>query len=201
MENNQLYMNLLDEVRSAYCDHHEMMEFKQFPDDIVRQSISPHHCPCADVLYNETGLTSKMYPKLQDAIVAAGPAACWRETYKDTDIGSYFMDNFGCYCIIGECGPFSSESIRLYIVYMPPNLYYPWHNHPAEEIYWVLSGSAIFKRENSPDQVLCAGDTSYHRSNQPHAMHTTEMPVLCLVAWRNEFQTPPILTKDNTSLT
>jgi|TARA_B110000259_G_C13827383_1_gene327201 quercetin dioxygenase-like cupin family protein len=80
------------------------------------------------------------------------------------------------------------------MVYMPPRLYYPYHNHPAEEIYMVVSGSAVFKRMGLPDETLAEGDTSFHEGNQPHAMETLAEPVLCLVAWRNQFQNPPIRT-------
>ncbi|MFK7838529.1 MAG: dimethylsulfonioproprionate lyase family protein [Sulfitobacter sp.] len=138
---------------------------------------------------------SQKYAPLQDAIRAASGAVHWRETYKDTDIGRDFIDRFACYCIIGENAPYWSEAIRLFMVYMPPRLYYPWHHHPAEEIYMVVSGNAVFSRKGYPDETLFDGDTSFHASNQPHAMETLDDPVLCLVAWRDDFETPPVLTK------
>jgi hypothetical protein len=116
------------------------------------------------------------------------------ETYKDTDIGDDFMDQFACYCIIGENAPFMSAAIRLFMVYMPPHFYYPWHHHPAEEMYLVVSGNGVFKRKGCPDERLTEGETSFHQSNQPHAMETLDDPVLCLVAWRDDFETPPVLT-------
>ncbi len=59
----------------------------------------------------------------------------------------------------------------------------------------VVSGSAVFMRDGLPDERLGEGDTSFHKSNQPHAMETHDAPVLCLVAWRDEFETPPVLTR------
>lgn len=172
-----------------------MMAFTPFPNDIERQAVSPFHCNCSDVFCNDTQLVSNNYAMLQDALRDARDAVHWRETYKNTDIGDEFMDQFGCYCIIGENAPFMSNRIRLFMVYMPSGLYYPWHNHPAEEIYMVVSGRAVFKRKGCPDRTLCEGETSFHPSNQPHAMETLKEPVLCLVAWRDSFQTPPVLTK------
>jgi quercetin dioxygenase-like cupin family protein len=87
-----------------------------------------------------------------------------------------------------------SAAIRLFMVYMPPHFYYPWHHHPAEEMYMVVSGNGVFKRKDCPDERLTEGDTSFHHSNQPHAMETLDDPVLCLVAWRDDFETPPVLT-------
>lgn len=198
MSDETLYASLLNEARTAYVAHPDMLRFARFPDDVRRQPIEPYHCACADYLHSETGLTSPRYKALQDAIIAAGPAAIWRETYKGTDIDPDFMTRFACYCIIGEGGPFHSERLRLYIVFMPSHLNYPWHHHPAEEIYMVVSGSAVFKAKGQRDKILYAGDTAIHESNQPHAMETGDGPVLCLVAWRDQFGTPPVWseTKD-----
>ncbi|MEN8949323.1 dimethylsulfonioproprionate lyase family protein [Planktotalea arctica] len=139
-------------------------------------------------------MVSQKYPALQDALRAASDAVHWRQTYKDTDIGDDFMGQFACYCIIGENAPFMSAAIRLFMVYMPPHFYYPWHHHPAEEMYVVVSGTGVFKRKDCPDERLTEGEISFHQSNQPHAMETLDDPVLCLVAWRDDFETQPVLT-------
>lgn len=195
MAQDHLFQTLLRATKDAYSGNADMVAFTPFPDDIERQTVTPSHCNCSDVFRDDTKLVSKKYAALQDAIRTACEAVHWRETYKNTDIGDKFMDQFGCYCIIGENAPFSSNAIRLFMVYMPSHLYYPWHNHPAEEIYMVVSGSAVFRRENCPDEILLEGDTSFHASNQPHAMETMEELVLCLVAWRDDFEIPPVLTK------
>mgnify|MGYP006081975217 CR=1 FL=1 len=194
MKHDDLYYTLLRTTQAVYTASSEMMAFRRFPHDIKRQTVTPYHCSCSDIFRDNTSLSSNTYTELQDAIRAAGQVAHWRATYKNTDIGDNFMNQFGCYCIIGENGPFSSDAIRLYMVYMPPHLYYPWHNHPAEEIYMLVSGSAVFKRMGLPDKTLAEGDTSFHEGNQPHAMETLAEPVLCLAAWRNQFQNPPIWT-------
>jgi quercetin dioxygenase-like cupin family protein len=194
MDDAQTYQHLLDQMRTVYTAHPETSAFASFPQDVVRQTVTPFHAPCAEVFAQDTTLTSTDYPMLQNAIVAAGPIAQWRETYKGTDIGDTFMRQFGCYCIIGEGGPYQSQSFRAYMVYMPPGLFYPRHHHPAEEMYFVVSGSAKFQREGSADEVLIEGQTAFHASNQPHAMETLNEAVLCLVFWRNRFETPPVLT-------
>ena len=54
---------------------------------------------------------------------------------------------------------------------------------------------AAFHREGDPTEVLRPGGTSFHASNQPHAMETTDSPVMCYVTWRNHLDTPPVLTE------
>lgn len=194
MNQDAIFQTLLRTMQSAYSTNTEMMGFAPFPNDIIRQDVIPYHCNCSAYFQGDIRLISKNYPELQNAISTASKLVHWRETYKGSDIGNYFMDRFGCYCILGENAPFSSDVLRLFMVYMPSGLYYPWHHHPAEEMYMVVSGGAIFKQSDCPDKLLSEGEVAFHASNQPHAMETTEDPVLCLVAWRDNFQTPPVLT-------
>jgi quercetin dioxygenase-like cupin family protein len=194
MNQDAIFQTLLRTMQSAYSTNTEMMGFAPFPNDIIRQDVIPYHCNCSAYFQSDIRLISKNYSELQNAISTASKLVHWRETYKGSDIGNYFMDRFGCYCILGENPPFSSDVLRLFMVYMPSGLYYPWHHHPAEEMYMVVSGGAIFKQSDCPDKLLSEGEVAFHASNQPHAMETTEDPVLCLVAWRDNFQTPPVLT-------
>lgn len=195
MSPDEHYEHLLHTARAAYGDHEDLMAFAPFPDDVKRQPITPYPLPCGETLQRETDLISRTYQALHKAIVAVGPLARWRETYTNTDIGDHFLDRFGCYTIIGDGGPYTSGKLWLWTVYMPADLYYPWHHHPGEEIYLVVAGSAVFKRKGLADETLSEGNALFHGSNQPHAMQTLADPVLCLVAWRDGFDTKPVLTK------
>mgnify|MGYP000686202601 FL=1 len=164
------------------------------PADIKKQEFDPFHIPASDLMQNETGLITDDYAELRDAFITASPYAHWRQTYKGTIIGEKFLNEFGCYGLIGPESPFQSEKIRAWVVYMPRNFYYPWHHHPAEEMYLCLAGEAVFRRENYPDIRLGSGGIMEHSANQPHSMETLEHPIMAYVVWRNEFGTKPVLT-------
>ena len=83
------------------------------------------------------------------------------------------------------------------MVYMPAGLYYPWHQHPAEELYLCLAGEAVFKKDLEEDKVLRKGEITIHGSNQPHATQMHDHPGLCYDIWSNELTTPPVLTFGN----
>lgn len=187
---------LLDAAREAHCASPALHDFCAFPNDIRPQPVTSFHIDAATLMGNESGLFTDHYAELRDAFVACGPTAQWRETYKGTEIAQDFMDRFGCYCLIGDGGPFASDKMAAWVVYMPPKLYYPWHHHPAEEMYLTLAGEAQFMRHGCAPEVLGAGQTSTHESNQPHAMETFAHPVIAYVVWRNGFETPPVLTRD-----
>jgi quercetin dioxygenase-like cupin family protein len=188
------FETLLDQARAAHHSEPALARFCPFPDDIRAQPVDPYHIPAADLVMQDTGLFSPSLAAFRDAFVAASPQAHWRETYKDTNIGQHFMDRFGCYCLIGGGGPFTSAQMASWVVYMPAGLHYTWHNHPSEELYLVLAGEAEFMREGEPSETLGPGDTSFHASNQPHAMTTHDHPVMAYVMWRNNLETPPVLT-------
>ena len=191
----EIWDEILIGLAQAHGSLPSLTDFAGFPTDVTAQDVAAFHIPASDLMSAETGLGAGQFPDLVSALMEAAPLAQWRETYKDTDIGQDFMDRFGCYCLIGDGGAFSSAQLWAWVVYMPPHLHYPWHHHPGEEIYLVLAGEADFHREGEASENLCAGDTSYHASNQPHAMTTTDHPVMALVMWRNGFETAPVLTQ------
>lgn len=188
------FENLLDEVRKVHAEHPVLRGFCPFPDDLTGREVVPHHVPAADLLAEDKGLSTIDLAPLRDAFIAAGPVAHWRETYRETSIGDDFLSRFGCYCLIGEGGAWVSKQMASYVVYMPAGLDYTWHHHPAEELYLVLAGQAEFMRQGEAMEILGPGETSQHHSNQPHAMRTSNHPVMAYVVWRNHFGVPPVLT-------
>ena len=188
------FQALLHAAKTAHDTHAQLKDFVAFPTDLQPSPYQAYHIPAADLLERDPDMLGAPDP-LARAFVNAGPDAQWRETYKDTDIGADFMDRFACYCLIGAGGPWISQQMSGYVVYMPPNLHYPWHHHPAEEMYLVLAGQARFMREGSDPEILHPGDTSFHASNQPHAMETGDHSVMAYVTWRNNLGTPPVLTE------
>ena len=186
---------LLEQARAAHRDTADIARFCPFPTDLRSSSFTAFHIKSADLMAADPVMNAPDAHPLARAFIAAGPQAQWRETYKNTMIGDDFMDRFACYCLIGQGGPWISDQMAGFVVYMPPGLHYTWHHHPAEELYYVLAGQAEFLREGADSKVLHTGDSSFHASNQPHAMETHDHPVMAYVIWRNHLGTPPVLTE------
>ncbi len=196
----KVWDHLLATARATHEAHPALQAFCPFPDDLRPQDVAPFEVSAAAVMAAETGLYDGCNDALRDAFLAAGGQALWHETYKGTDIGQDFMDRFGCFCLIGEGGAFHSDRMRAWMVYMPPHLHYRWHHHPAEEMYLTVAGDALFMRAGCEPEILYAGDTSTHASNQPHAMETGAHPIMAYVIWRNGFDMPPMLTDSLSAL-
>lgn len=194
MDKIDLFDALLSATRRAYLEHPEATGFAPFPADITPQAVDSVARPAKELLRQDAGTDVDALASLRQAVVAAADVVTWLDHYQDSDLGPGFHDRFGCFPIIGDSGPFISDSLRAWVVYMAPNLYYPWHEHVAEELYLVISGSAVFRKAGSADVTLRAGDTVFHGHNQPHATETGDEPVLCLVLWRDDFAHAPVLS-------
>lgn len=189
-----VWNRLLAEVRALHEADATLTAFCPFPQDVIPQEVTYFHIPPQDLMERETGFKDPETP-LRRAFIDAAPLAKWRETYKGTDIGDDFMNRFACYCLIGDGGAFHSDQMAAWVVYMPPYLHYPWHHHPAEEMYRVIGGEGRFMRQGLADEWLTPGDACEHASNQPHALETEGSPIMAYVIWRNGFETPPVLTR------
>lgn len=193
------WKNLLEIARAAHESQPDLQGFCPFPDDLKRQDIQQCQIPATCLMETDTDLSSDgAYCGFRDGFIACSPLAGWRQTYKDTNIGEDFLNRFGCYELIGHEGVFHSSQMRSFVVYAPAGLHYPWHHHPAEELYLVLAGEAEFLLHGSDSKTLRPGDTAYHASNRPHAMTTRDHPVMAYVMWRGNLTDPPVLTPSET---
>lgn len=183
---------LLESAQKAHGANPTLFKFCHFPNDLRSIEVTPRHIPAADLLLQERGFDLNAPHSLREASIAASSDARWRETYWETDIAQDFKDRFGCYCMIGEGGGWLSDQMSAYVVYMPAGLYYPWHQHPAEELYYIIGGEVEFMNEGLPTQTLRTGQSSFHAANKPHAMQTKEHPVMAYVLWRTALQTTPV---------
>ncbi|MDG1739153.1 MAG: dimethylsulfonioproprionate lyase family protein [Paracoccaceae bacterium] len=188
------FENLLNEAQKLHDANAVLQEFGALPVDPKRQVVEPFYIPAAKLMEADTDLFSDDFSSIRDAIIAASPDALWRETYKGTRIAELFRERFGCYCLIGKGGPYVAEDMAIYIVYMPEGLYYPFHHHPAEELYFILAGEAEFMMKDKPSKVLGPGDHVYHPSMHPHATQTHDHPFLALVLFKGEIGMTPVLT-------
>lgn len=188
---------ILNDIRNMHDANAQLRTFCPFPDDVTPQPVTARHMGAKDYFAREKGLFGDAYRNIANLLHDLGAKAYWRDTYAGTQVSERFMDQFGCYSLIGKNGFFHSDKMNAWMVYMPAELYYPWHQHPAEEMYLCLAGEAVFKKQGSEDVTLRQGGIALHQSNQPHALETREHPVLCYVVWRNALTTPPVLTYEN----
>jgi hypothetical protein len=118
------------------------------------------------------------------ALCALAPQLAWRQTYTEQDIGRAFLDNYGWCAILSREGPLVSERIACGFLLLGPEVHYPRHRHPAEELYLALSGTAAWQQGDGAWARRTPGALLHHAGNEPHAMRTAASPLLALYLWR-----------------
>lgn len=189
-----LFEETLAQVKKLHETNETIQNFSTFPSQFDWANLTAFPISGAKLMRHDKSLETDQNADLRDAFIAPWEYANWRETYRDTDIGEDFMSRFACYELFGHEGHFHTEQMRGFLVYSDANLYYPWHHHPAEELYYIIAGEASFATEGNEPKLLKPGDTVFHESNQPHNMQTHEGGVLAYVIWRNGFDIAPVLT-------
>lgn len=183
-------------ARALHAREPDLRGFCDFPDAFNSAEVTPYPIPAAERFVADEKLQAPApYAAFTQALRDLTPLMKWRETYRGTPLFEEFDQRFACYELLGPDGPHNCQGMRGFMVYMEADLWYPFHHHPSEEMYFILAGEAAFRMGDDPPRTLRAGDTVYHPSNVPHATQTYDHPLLVWVLWRGpDFETPPVLT-------
>jgi len=114
---------ILDEIRNMHEANEQLSAFCQFPDDVIPQCVTPRHMGAKDLFSREKGLFGDAYINTIKMLQELGTKAYWRDTYAGTQVSDRFMDQFGCYSLIGKNGFFHSTKMNAWMVYLPARLY------------------------------------------------------------------------------
>jgi len=85
--------------------------------------------------------------------------------------------------IVGPEGLIKDDSFRMGVYFQAPDVFYSSHWHNAEEVYFVLSGTALWQKDKGRFAEMNPQTLIHHRPSQPHAMRTQNEPLLALWAW------------------
>jgi hypothetical protein len=126
----------------------------------------------------------RLSAELCTALAAAASALAWHQTYTADEIGQGFLDRYGWCEPAGGRGVLESDRIACGFLLLGPETLYPAHRHEAEERYLPLSGSASWQQGDRPWERQPPGTLIQHASLEPHAMRTSNEPLLALYLWR-----------------
>ena len=174
-----LFTHLLAETRAVHDATPPLREFADWPDDLVFERPLPREIPALPTIKAMAGKGA-----LYAALAAVCPHASWVQTYSEAEVGRHFLDHYGHIELFGPAGIFRTQACRAFIGYWGPGLFYPMHDHEAEEIYLVLTGRCLFEAEGDAPADLGPGGVKFHRSGQSHAMTMGDEGMLALCLWR-----------------
>lgn len=89
---------------------------------------------------------------------------------------------------LGPEGPVLAPDLRCGLFYLRPGVYYPLHDHDADETYVILAGRAIWTA-GSDTRLREAGEMIHHPSLTPHAFRTGTEGILAFWRWSGDINT------------
>ena len=145
---------------------------------------------------------SKNVSPIVDLLIDMQNDLRWRQNpnYNDNLLGKGYMDNYCHSQLVGQEAFYQHPDILLGFYLQGDGLYYPDHNHPAQEVYTVLSGRAKWRQSSEVSggvwQEKQSGDFIFHDSLEYHAMHTDieREPLIALYAWYGDINTDAALS-------
>ncbi len=151
--------------------------------------VAPHYLPAADTLTQALPLAAAGTRTLASLFEKEKASLKWEQDFAKVDAvtDAAMRAGYSSVEIIGECGPFVSSQVRAGIGVWGPNIDYPPHRHPAEEVYVVLAGSAEFllrEGHGAPWAKRTAGDVVYVPSMTNHGIRTRRDPVAVFYMWQ-----------------
>jgi quercetin dioxygenase-like cupin family protein len=117
---------------------------------------------------------------LADALAVIAPQLNWKVRPGAEAHGKAFLKGHANATIVGSEGLEIRKDVWIGVSLLAPDICYPDHRHPPEEIYVVLSGGQ-WRQESDPWHEPGIGGLVYNPPNIVHAMRSTERPLLA--AW------------------
>ena len=182
----QRFDRLLACCRDLYEASPNLREFASWPSNLQFAAPDVMSVPAVDLVKSWDN-QGPVHLALQDV----ADIAVWQRSYTENQVGQQFLDSYGFIELFGPTGHYLSTEIRSFIGYWGGGLEYDWHQHEAEEIYFVVSGGALFRSEGDADRYMGPGETRRHSSFQPHAISMTDGPLLAFVMWRGAGMADP----------
>ena len=174
-----LFRRLLAATRDVYEASPALRDFAAWPTDLAYETPDPAAIPVLPQIRALAGDGA-----LQAALADVADHAAWIQTYSEAEVGRHFLDNYGYIELFGPSGIFTSSQCRAFIGYWGQGLYYPMHDHEAEEAYLVLGGRCRFEAAGAATADLGVGGVRIHTSYQKHAMEMRDASMLALCLWR-----------------
>tara|TARA_B100000787_G_C16155049_1_gene278470 strand:+ start:486 stop:1070 length:585 start_codon:yes stop_codon:yes gene_type:complete len=87
---------------------------------------------------------------------------------------------------IGPDGIFENPNVRIGLLLQSPEIHYPRHWHIAEELYYIISGTANWAADDEKEKLCQPGNFVHHMSGQTHNITTCSEPLLALWGWTGD---------------
>ncbi|NWL77118.1 hypothetical protein DM872_09660 [Pseudomonas taiwanensis] len=111
-----------------------------------------------------------------------------------------FGNNYGYGVICGpDSGPpalMKDSDISFGLMLLGPDTHYPLHSHPADEVYYTVTGPSSWRVGKGPWSPRADGEIIHHPSWIPHATLSGDRPLVLLYVWQGDLETDAAFVPD-----
>lgn len=122
------------------------------------------------------------------------------ESYLAAPPSADFANNYGYSVICGpESGPpalIKDAEISFGLMLLGPATHYPLHSHPADEIYYTVTGPSFWRTGADTWSSRETGEIIHHPSWIPHATLAADRPLVLLYVWQGDLDTDAAFIPD-----
>ena len=175
---------LLAAAKALHDTYPDLNDFTPLPEDAKWVDRTHRPLPASQSVKAWSVTTSDVLGNFHRAVQDASGHAAWTQSYAEEEVGAHYLRHYGYFELLGPTGHFESDAVRAFVGYWGQGLEYPPHRHEAEEIYLVVSGSALFASDGVPDKMLRCGELYRIASGQIHSITMVDEPLLAYALWR-----------------
>ncbi len=117
--------------------------------------------------------------KLADALEQIDPSLAWRRRRSSEKVDAEFDDGHANATVVGPGGIEERDDLWVGISLLAPNIQYPEHRHPPEEIYVALSPGQ-WRQADLPWCEPGIGGIVHNQANTLHSMRSSKEPLLAV---------------------
>ncbi|MDR7127222.1 dimethylsulfonioproprionate lyase family protein [Pseudotabrizicola sp. 4114] len=182
------FLGALDDVllrRGDYEGRHIAQKvLGAFQNHVGEASATPGKTDLSALSYLPPGLaTARANADLcavADAIAALAPQLHWRQSKSTDDTASAgFLEGHVNTLVLGAAGLEIQHRFAIGLSLVAPQVAYPMHSHPPEELYLLLS-PGDFRHDGDGWLALGTGETFYNTPGILHSMRAGQMPLVAI---------------------
>ena len=118
-------------------------------------------------------------PELTEAFAAIEPEFAWIRRRDAARAGGEFYNGHANAIIVGKAGLEVRQDVLIGVSLVAPEIQYPRHHHPPEELYLVLAPGKWMQDDKSL-VLKQSGDLVHNPPNVWHSMQATTAPLLAI---------------------
>lgn len=157
--------------------------------ELINKTIQGQPGPFVDI--NDVGDSQVPVPADVEQLLQTSPRAPWLDAMKSSMPslawhGSGRAVSAAYSQLVGPTCPFRSDELRFGLFFLPENFEYAAHVHGADEIYIPIAGQCEWAFDLNGFETWPLNTVVPIESMRPHALRTTEQPVLMVYTWTGD---------------